>query len=63
MNRGEEKDIENGSLWIYDNEIDWRADTCRNRRWTERAGCPASGEELAPDAKNANFLPDAKNFA
>ena len=22
LNRGEEQDIENGSLWIYDNEID-----------------------------------------
>ena len=30
LNRGEEKDVENGSLWIYDNEIDWRTDTCRD---------------------------------
>ena len=28
LNRGEEQDIENGSLWIYDNEIDWCTDTC-----------------------------------
>ena len=30
LNRGEEKDIESGSLWIYDNEIDWCTDTCRD---------------------------------
>ena len=30
LNRGEEQDIENGSLWIYDNEIDWCTDTCRD---------------------------------
>ncbi len=30
LNRGEEKDVENGSLWIYDNEIDWCTDTCRD---------------------------------
>lgn len=28
LKRGEEQDIENGSLWIYDNEIDWYTDTC-----------------------------------
>ena len=27
---GSEQDIENGSLWIYDNEIDWCTDTCRD---------------------------------
>ena len=30
LNRGEEKDVENGSLWIYDNDIDWCTDTCRD---------------------------------
>lgn len=30
LNRGEELDIRNGSLWIYDNEIDWCTDTCRD---------------------------------
>ena len=30
LNRGEEQDIENGSLWIYDNEIDWCTDTCQD---------------------------------
>lgn len=28
LNRGEEQDIINGSLWIYDNEINWCTDTC-----------------------------------
>ena len=28
LRRGEEKDIAAGSLWIYDNEIDWVDDTC-----------------------------------
>ena len=28
LKRGEELDIANGSLWIYDNEIDWYMDTC-----------------------------------
>lgn len=28
LNRGEEQDILNGSLWIYDNEINWCTDTC-----------------------------------
>ena len=28
LKRGEEKDIEQGSLWIYDNELDWCTDTC-----------------------------------
>ena len=28
LKRGEELDIANGSLWIYDNEIDWYTDTC-----------------------------------
>ena len=30
LKRGEEADIRNGSLWIYDNEIDWYTDTCRD---------------------------------
>ena len=30
LNRGEEQDIENGCLWIYDNEIDWCTDTCND---------------------------------
>lgn len=30
LKRGEEQDIVNGSLWIYDNEIDWYTDTCRD---------------------------------
>jgi len=30
LRRGEEKDIAAGSLWIYDNEIDWVDDTCRD---------------------------------
>lgn len=28
LKRGEEADIHAGSLWIYDNEIDWCTDTC-----------------------------------
>lgn len=28
LKRGEEQDIANGSLWIYDNEVDWYTDTC-----------------------------------
>lgn len=28
LKRGEEQDIVNGSLWIYDNEVDWYTDTC-----------------------------------
>ena len=28
LKRGEEADIYAGSLWIYDNEIDWCTDTC-----------------------------------
>lgn len=28
LKRGEEQDIRNGSLWIYDNEVDWYTDTC-----------------------------------
>ena len=28
LKRGEELDVKNGSLWIYDNEIDWYSDTC-----------------------------------
>ena len=28
LNRGEEQDIISGSLWIYDNEINWCTDTC-----------------------------------
>ncbi len=30
LKRGEEQDIRNGCLWIYDNEIDWYTDTCQN---------------------------------
>ncbi len=30
LKRGEEQDIAAGSLWIYDNEIDWYTDTCRD---------------------------------
>lgn len=30
LNRGEEQDILNGSLWIYDNEIAWCTDTCED---------------------------------
>ena len=30
LNRGEELDIRSGSLWIYDNEIDWCTDTCQD---------------------------------
>ncbi len=30
LNRGEELDIRGGSLWIYDNEIDWCTDTCQD---------------------------------
>ena len=30
LHRGEEQDLRNGSLWIYDNEIDWYDDTCRD---------------------------------
>lgn len=30
LKRGEEQDIKNGSLWIYDNEIDWYTDTCQD---------------------------------
>ena len=30
LKRGEEQDIVKGSLWIYDNEIDWYTDTCRD---------------------------------
>lgn len=28
LKRGEEQDIFSGSLWIYDNEVDWYTDTC-----------------------------------
>ncbi len=28
LKRGEEQDIFHGSLWVYDNEIDWYTDTC-----------------------------------
>lgn len=28
LKRGEEQDIRNSSLWIYDNEVDWYTDTC-----------------------------------
>ena len=30
LKRGEEQDIVKGSLWIYDNEIDWYTDTCQD---------------------------------
>lgn len=30
LKRGEEADIFAGSLWIYDNEIDWYTDTCQD---------------------------------
>ena len=30
LKRGEEMDVAQGSLWIYDNEVDWYTDTCRN---------------------------------
>ena len=30
LNRGEEQDIISGSLWIYDNEINWCTDTCED---------------------------------
>ena len=28
LNRGEELDIQRGSLWIYDNEVDWYTEDC-----------------------------------
>lgn len=30
LRRGEEKDLRAGSLWIYDNEIDWADDACKD---------------------------------
>ena len=30
LRRGEEKDVAAGSLWIFENEIDWADDTCRD---------------------------------
>ena len=30
LRRGEEQDVRAGSLWIYDNEIDWADDTCKD---------------------------------
>ena len=30
LRRGEEQDVRAGSLWIYDNEIDWADDVCRD---------------------------------
>ncbi len=30
LRRGEEKDVLAGALWIYDNEIDWVDETCRD---------------------------------
>ena len=30
LRRGEERDLRAGSLWIYDNEIDWADDACRD---------------------------------
>ena len=30
LRRGEEQDVRAGSLWIYDNEIDWADDACRD---------------------------------
>lgn len=30
LRRGEEQDVRAGSLWIYDNEIDWADDSCRD---------------------------------
>ena len=30
LKRGEELDIQQGSLWIYDNEVDWYSDTCQD---------------------------------
>lgn len=30
LHRGEEKDIRNGYLWIFDNEIDWVDDACHD---------------------------------
>ena len=30
LRRGEEQDVRNGSLWIFDNEIDWVDEVCKN---------------------------------
>ena len=30
LRRGEELDVRAGSLWIYDNEIDWADDSCQD---------------------------------
>ena len=30
LRRGEEQDVRGGKLWIYDNEIDWADDSCRD---------------------------------
>ena len=30
LRRGEERDVLGGCLWIYDNEIDWADDACRD---------------------------------
>ena len=30
LRRGEEQDVRAGSLWIYDNEIDWADESCRD---------------------------------
>lgn len=30
LRRGEEQDVRGGKLWIYDNEIDWADDACRD---------------------------------
>ena len=27
---GEERDLRTGKLWIYENELEWAEDTCRN---------------------------------
>lgn len=35
LHRGEEKDVRDGCLWIYDNEVDWVDDTCRDGQVVE----------------------------
>lgn len=35
LRRGEEQDLRAGSLWIYDNEIDWADDACKDGELVE----------------------------
>lgn len=39
LHRGEEKDIRDGCPWIYDNEIDWVDDACRDGQVVEVIDC------------------------